>query len=95
MKSDTVIRCEPGEYRILARYGDDGSFSVHGESISPMTLTVRVEDIWERMPAANRRYLYTAKVRKDGDEATSMLRDVAPDARIFLEFERSFSISFS
>ena len=95
MRSDVVIRREPGEYDIVARYGDDGSFDVHGESARPITLTVRVEDAWERLPPEKRRYLYAASVRTDGGKTPTMLHDVAPDARIFLEFERSFDISFT
>ena len=95
MKSEVVVRDEPGEYRIVAVYADDGSFAVHGESVHPITLTVRVEDVWDRMPAERRRYLYCASVRKDSAEEETILHGVAPDARIFIEFERSFDISFT
>ena len=45
MKSESVIREEPGEYRVIAQYSDDGTFSVFGETVKPITLTVRVEDV--------------------------------------------------
>ena len=95
MKSEIVIRDEPGAYRMVATYGADGDFSVHGESMHPITLTVRVEDVWDRIPAEMKRYGYTASVRKDFAEEETVLHDVAPDARIFIEFEKCFDISFT
>ena len=95
MRSETLIREEPGEYRIVATYAGDGCFSVHGESAHPIAVTVRVEDVWNRMPAGERRYLYSASVRKDCAETEMVLHDVAPDARIFLDFESCFDISFT
>ena len=41
MSREAVIRCEPGAYRLVARYGEDGDFSVQGESVEPITLTLR------------------------------------------------------
>lgn len=95
MKSEALIREEPGEYRMVATYCEDGAFAVHGESSHPVVLTVRVEDVWNRMPASMRRDAYTAAVRKDSSGAETLLRDVAPDARIFIEFDRCFDISFT
>jgi hypothetical protein len=96
MRNEAVIRDEPGEYRISARYSDDGSFSVFGETVHPITLTVRVEDVWCRIPKSVRRYVYQAKVWIDGDASPShVLEDVAPDARIFLDFRSAFRIEFS
>jgi len=95
MRSDAVIRDEPGEYRITARYSDDGSFVVFGESAHPMTLTVRVEDVWCRIPDGRRRYSYGAKVWRDESGSPShTLEDVAPDARIFLDFDSAFRMEF-
>lgn len=94
MADETLIRDEPGEYRIVAHYGEDGCFRVHGESVHPITLTVRVEDVWDRMPQDARRYSYSVEVRKDGLEDVVRLEDVAPDARIFIDFERSFDMEF-
>jgi hypothetical protein len=95
MKSDLVIRDEPGEYRMTARYSEDGSFSVFGKTARPVTLTVRVEDIWSRMPEHHRKNLYVAEVRRDGDDVPlHILEGVAPDARIFLDFEKTFRIDF-
>lgn len=94
MAGEALIRDEPGEYRMVAHYGEDGCFRVHGESAHPITLTVRVEDAWDRMPQDARRYSYSAEVRKDGLEDVVRLEDVAPDARIFIDFERSFDMEF-
>jgi hypothetical protein len=95
MENETVIREEPGEYRIAVRHLPDGSFAVHGETARRITLTVRVEDAWERLPADMRRYSYTAVVRRDGEDMPlAILEDVAPDARIFLDFEKLFQIEF-
>ena len=96
MNDATTIRSEPGEYRIVARYGDDGGFIVAGESSAPITLTVRVEDVWERLPPELRRFSYRVDVRKDGAERPmAELEDVAPDARIYLDFERTFEMRFA
>ena len=94
MAGEALIRDEPGEYRMVAHYGEDGCFRVHGESARPITLTVRVEDAWDRMPQDARRYSYSAEVRKDGLGDVVRLEDVAPDARIFIDFERSFDMEF-
>ena len=95
MKSESVIREEPGEYRVAARYSDDGTFSVFGETVKPITLTVRVEDVWNRIPEGLRRYSYSVAIwRDDAEESTNNLQEVAPDARIFLDFSRSFRMEF-
>lgn len=95
MRSEVVIRDEPGEYRMVARYGDNGGFSVSGESVHPITLTVRVEDAWERISPEARRLSYEVEVRRDGDaEPFAVLKDVAPDARIYLDFEKIFEMEF-
>ena len=96
MERKAVIRDEPGEYGVTASYSRDGSFAVIGESVRPITLTVRVEDVWQRIPDGLRRYSYEAKVWRDGGDAPShVLKDVAPDARVFLDFEKTFRIEFS
>lgn len=90
------MRDEPGEYRVTAEYFPDGTFLVKGESGRPLALTVRVEDAWDRIPAELRRFSYTASIRRDGEtEPGSVLCGVAPDARIFLDFGKSFRIEFS
>ena len=95
MKSESVIREEPGEYRVAARYSEDGAFSVIGETVKPITLTVRVEDVWNRVPEGLRRYSYSVAIWRDGaEEPTDNLQEVAPDARIFLDFSRSFRMEF-
>lgn len=96
MSDEISIRNEPGEYRITARYGDDGSFAVAGESVRPITLTVRVEDVWNRLPQEVRRHSYGVEVRRDGeDRPSAVLEDVAPDARIFLDFRKTFDMRFA
>ena len=95
MPSEVVIREEPGEYRIVARYRDDGGFLLAGESAGPITLTVRVEDVWSRIPSDRRRCQYRVSVTKDGGPEVKVLENVAPDARIFVEFERSFEMEFT
>jgi hypothetical protein len=95
MKSEVVIRDEPGEYRMTVRYSADGGFSVFGESARPIALTVRVEDAWERMPEPRRRYSYDAAVWRDGGGAPDhVIEGLAPDARIFLDFNKTFRIDF-
>lgn len=95
MNSETVLRDEPGEYRVAVRYSTDGSFIVTGESSCPLTLTVRVEDAWDRLPSDMRRYSYRAAVwRDDSSSPTDVLENVAPDARIFLDFKRNFRVEF-
>ena len=95
MESDIVIRDEPGEYRITARCSEGGSFAVFGETARPITLTVRVEDVWCRIPVGLRHYSYDAKIWRDGEDAPShVLENVAPDARIFLDFTADFRIEF-
>lgn len=96
MESELVIRDEPGEYLVTAWCSPDGSFRVRGESVRPLTLTVRVEDVWDRIPIHLRRHSYRAEVRRDDAvQPDSVLEDVAPDARIFLDFKRTFIIRFS
>ena len=95
MIREAVIRSEPGAYRLVARYSENGDFFVQGESVAPITLTLRVEDVWDRLPPSARRYSYRAEVRKDQQESPVVLTDVAPDARIFIEFEKTFEASFA
>ena len=96
MKNEAEIRNEPDEYRVWARYDEIGGFTVAGESVHPITLTVRVEDVWNRLPSTLRRYAYTVTVRRDGyDDPLAVLQDVAPDARIFLDFEKTFEMVFA
>lgn len=96
MVNEMVIRDEPGEYLVTAGCSPDGSFSVKGESVRPLTLTVRVEDVWDRIPIHLRRHSYRAEVRRDDAvQPDSVLEDVAPDARIFLDFKRTFIIRFT
>ena len=91
-----TIRSEPGDYRVMARIRDDGGFDVSGEGARPLTLTVRVEDVWERVPLASRREAYEVAVWRDGGTSPfAVLRDVAPDARIFISFEKTFRMAFT
>ena len=96
MRSEVTIRDEPGEYRMVARYGGNGVFTVLGESVHPITLTVRVEDVWNRIPTEDRRMSYSVAARRDGSsEPFARLDNVAPDARIFLDFEKTFEMDFT
>ena len=96
MSSDVVIREEPGAYRLTASYYADGGVMVRGESVAPITMTVRVEDVWDRIPPKLRRYSYTVSVLRDGDETkVAKLEDVAPDARVYLDFEKTFEMVFT
>jgi hypothetical protein len=55
-----------------------------------------MEDVWSRIPEALRRYSYRAEVwRDDAASPGDVLEDVAPDARIFLDFKKSFMIQFT
>ena len=90
-----VIRDEPGEYRIEVCFSEDGAYEVFGETSHPVTLTVRVEDAWSRIPECIRRYSYNVRIWRDGaDEPSHVLEDVAPDARIFLDFNSMFRMEF-
>ncbi len=95
MKSECVIRDEPGKYRVTARFLQTGAFMVFGETDRPITLTVRVEDVWERISEAFRKHTYSVVIWRDDSESPSnILEEVAPDARIFLDFNRSFRMEF-
>ena len=95
MTNSRVIREEPGEYRVTMEYALDGTFEVAGESKAPITLTVRVEDAWDKLPERIRPYSYDAEVWRDEmEEPTDTLKDVAPDARIFIDFKATFRIEF-
>lgn len=76
-----IIRTEPGLYRITAAY-DGTAFDVVAETASPVTLTLRVEDVWNRMPARDRRHDYRVDVLPEDGQEKRMLEHVAPDARI-------------
>ena len=95
-RNGITIRSEPGDYRVTACIHTDGGFDVFGEGMRPLTLTVRVEDVWERVPSACRRDVYTATIWRDGETSPmAVLQDVAPDARIFISFEKTFRMTFS
>ena len=51
-----------------------------------VVLTVRVEDAWLALPSRARVYLYKAQIVQSGVPGERLLRNVAPDARIMLEF---------
>jgi hypothetical protein len=95
-RSECIIRSEPGEYKVTAHFGKDGTFEVLGESVRPLVLTVRVEDVWERLPQEIRRREYSVEIDRtvDGLPKREHLSGVAPDARIFLDFDRSFTMRF-
>lgn len=96
-RSDRIIRSEPGEYEVAAHFAEDGTFEVLGESVRPLVLTVRVEDVWEWLPREIRRREYSVEIERtvDGVPKREILNGVAPDARIFLDFDRSFTMRFA
>lgn len=95
-RSECIIRSEPGEYKVTAYFGEDGTFEVFGESIRPLVLTVRVEDVWDRLPLQIRRREYSVEIERtvNGAPKREHLSGVAPDARIFLDFDRTFTMRF-
>lgn len=76
----------------------DFSFSIAALSSGKTTLTVRVEDVWEKIRPECRKYSYLCKVKSStlcNSEESEFT--VAPDARIFIDLgERDgFIMNFS
>ena len=96
-----VLRGEPGEFILFSRRLG-GSFTIAALACESTTLTVRVEDVWERLPAAERAFEYTATTLRDptpADSGTDAVQEsfpVAPDARIFIDIAAhgGFTIAF-
>jgi hypothetical protein len=76
----------------------DFSFSIAALSSKKTTLTVRVEDVWEKILPVKRKYLYRCKVKSAtlcNSEQSQFL--IAPDARIFIDLNEcdGFIMNFS
>lgn len=101
-----VLRGAPDDFLVCARCAH-GVWSVGAFTVAPTTLTVRFEDLWRCLPAADRARTYAVDVVRDpnaADDAAAQaagvvretLADVAPDARLFIELARSggFTLTF-
>ena len=93
-----VLRGEPDDFLVCARRAG-AVWTVGAFTVAPTTLTVRVEDLWERLPEAARAFDYRMDVVRDphakdtaADRAAGVVREtrtgVAPDARICLDLAR-------
>ena len=80
----TPLRGELGEFLVFAVYNDD-TFKICVVSRKSMTLTIRTEDAWEKLPKEKRFYSYSSKISHDNTLNQTVLHDIAPDARIFLD----------
>ena len=90
-----LLRGEPNEFAMLGWFRGRTIF-VGALTVPAITLTVRLEDIWERLPRETRAFDYRCAIARDAHEldapeaqAALMVREqiehVAPDARIFLD----------
>lgn len=96
-----MARGEPGVFAVAAcRQG--GVWQVAGVTAAARTLTVRLEDLWLRMPAASRARRYTVAIVRDpvkgeaGDRVEETFEGQAPDVRVALELAENggFVIAF-
>jgi len=96
-----MMRGEPGEFAIAARR-QGNAWQVAGVTAAAQTLTVRFEELWQRMPVEQRSGQYTVQILRDpipgeaGDVATESFSDQAPDVRVALDLAKSggFLITF-
>ena len=85
-----MMRGEPGEFAVAARRRD-AVWQVGGVTASSQTLTVRLEDLWLRMPAELRVLRYTVDILRDptknesGDRVEESFDGQAPDVRVALD----------
>ncbi len=93
-----VLRGEPDDFLVCARRTGP-VWMVGAFTVAPTTLTVRFEDLWERLPEAAQAFDYRMDVVRDphakdtvADQAAGVVREtftgVAPDARICLDLAR-------
>ena len=96
-----MMRGEPGEFAVAARR--QGSvWQVAGVTAASRTLTVRFEELWQRMPAELRAFAYTVDILRDpiqgeaGELVEESFSDQAPDVRVALDLAKSggFLIAF-
>ena len=93
-----VMRGEPDDFLVFARRTGT-TWQVGGFTVETTTLTVRFEDVWDLTPPELRATSYSVTVLKDGACAISptILPDIAPDARIFIDLAANggFLLSFT
>lgn len=89
-----VLRGEPDDFVVCARRSG-ATWCVGAFTVKATTLTVRFEDVWELAPSELRATSYSVDVLCDGE--SSVLADVAPDARIFIDLADNggFLMTFS
>ena len=96
-----VMRGEPGEFAVAARR-QGGAWQVAGVTAEARTLTVRFEELWQRLPPELRALTYTVELLRDpirgeaGDRVEETFADQAPDVRVALDLARNggFLITF-
>lgn len=101
-----VIRGEPGEFLVCARRYHD-VWKVGAFTVEPMTLTVRFEDLWAKLPPPGRYRDYLVEVERDPNAKDTQeqqgnhivretLSGIAPDVRICLDLDAGggFVLSF-
>lgn len=96
-----VMRGEPGEFAVAARR-QGGAWQVAGVTAEARTLTVRFEELWQRLPPELRALRYTVELLRDpikgeaGDRVGETFADQAPDVRVALDLARNggFLITF-
>jgi hypothetical protein len=79
------LRGEVGDFIMFAVI-DGASFSIAALTRKNTTLTVRVEDVWEKLPAEKRKHLYSCNIVSSTAEIQK-LSSLAPDARIFIDLK--------
>ena len=91
-----VMRGEPDDFLVCARRVG-ATWQVGGFSVEATTLTVRFEDVWNLTPPELRATSYSVTVLKDGACAISptILPDIAPDARLFIDLAANGGFLFT
>ncbi len=96
-----VLRGNPGEFAVVARRCGE-SWTVAGIAGHALTLTVRFEELWWRLPTNLRALRWSASLRRDPvlNESAELVDEtfnrLAPDVRIALEIKTNggFMIKF-
>jgi hypothetical protein len=89
-----MLRGEPGEFAIAARR-QGNVWQVAGVTAASLTLTMRFEELWLRMPAELRALTYTVGILRDplkneaGDCIEESFPKQAPDVRVALDLAKS------
>ncbi|MCL1920962.1 MAG: glycoside hydrolase family 97 C-terminal domain-containing protein [Kiritimatiellaeota bacterium] len=98
-----VMRGEPGVFAVAAQR-DQGVWKVYGITGASRTLTVRLEDLWLRMPEAFRAPRYTVAITRDpnkNEAGQAVIRETftqqPPDIRILLDLAANggFALTFT